>query len=57
MDTRVKIISTTLAFLICIVTTSCEDKNVRDDKRSEDVTAALAAVDDSVAVNSPHVLE
>ena len=57
MDARVKIISTTLALLACIVITSCRDKNAHDDTRSEDVTKALAAVDDSVAVNSPHVLE
>lgn len=57
MDTHVKIISTTLALLACIVTASCGDKSVPDDTRNENVAAALAACDDSAAVNSPHVPE
>lgn len=57
MDTHVKIISTTLALLAGIVTASCGGDNVPDDTRSDKMKAALTALDESLAVNSPHVPE
>lgn len=57
MDTHVKIISTTLALLAGIVTASCGGDNVPDDTRSDKMKAALTALDESLAVNSPHAPE
>ena len=52
-----KIISTTLALLAGIVTASCGGDNVPDDTRSDKMKAALTALDESLAVNSPHAPE
>lgn len=57
MDTHVKIISTTLVLLAGIVTASCGGDNVPDDTRSDKMKAALTALDESLAVNSPHAPE
>lgn len=57
MDTHVKIISTTLALLAGIVTASCGGDNVPDDTRNDKMKAALTALDESLAVNSPHAPE
>lgn len=52
-----KIISTTLALLAGIAISSCGGKSVPDDTRSDKMNAALAAVDESLAVNSPYTPE
>lgn len=52
-----KIISTTLALLAGIVTASCGGDNVPDDTRNDKMKAALTALDESLAVNSPHAPE
>lgn len=57
MDAHVKIISATLALLAGIVTASCGGNNVPDDTRSDQMKAALTAVDESLLVNSPYAPE
>lgn len=57
MDAHVKIISATLALLAGIVTASCGGNNVPDDTRSDQMKAALTAVDESLSVNSPYAPE
>lgn len=55
MNTLVKAINATVAVLACIVAVSCGDGSVPGDERSASTAAALAAADDSMAVNSPSV--
>lgn len=44
------------AAAVCVAAMSCGGKHAHADRRSDSLTAMLAAVDDSVAVNSPHAL-
>ena len=46
-----------IAVLACAVAVSCGGNSRSCDARSDETAAALAAVDDSAAVNSPHVPE
>lgn len=45
-----------LAALACVAAVSCGGRHGRTDARADSLTAMLAAVDDSVAVNSPRAL-
>ena len=43
--------------MACAVLASCGGRQTADDSRPDSLAAALANVDDSVAVNSPYALK
>lgn len=52
-----RVAAVTVGVLICCLTASCGDEGEHGDERAPDEKAALKAIDDSSAVNSPLTLE
>lgn len=56
MTAFTRLVLSVFAAAVCVAAMSCGGKHAHADRRSDSLTAMLAAVDDSVAVNSPHAL-